>query len=510
MKLKALNRTVGAAVAAAISSLFSASSTVGAEWSNSAGLALGSYYSTNICRAETDEEDKVVGTVTPSVNVRGEGARANMSLRAAVEYNSLAESSVECSQGGGFPGIDQLEAFVPRIDFVSEAEAVENFLFFEADAFAAQNAINPFVAGGDDNVNATGNTNITYRWGVGARIDRQYSERWTTLLRYNYNEQYNSFNQVLGDSQEDRVEIDVGMIPTSSRFSAGIRGQYSEVTFEQTPLQPEFVNRLSSLELRAALQLSRTWQFNGYVGEEDNVFLSSSDEIDGSYWDVGVRWTPSQRVTVDAGYGERFFGDTPRFSIDYRHKRTTLRASYRKDLQFPRDIRAPSGFDPDDPLDPGLGVPGEPLPGAGDPTFLGQSPVLNEIFTLSYLFSARRSSFSLRASDSQQTRARDGSVADFQTVSGTVSRSLGTALTANITLSWTQNSGGIGVVTEDLVQEFEAWRVRAGFQRQLAQNTVLTFSYSYTDQTSNASFNSLLNTFEEHRVELGLRFDFGQ
>ncbi|EED33962.1 uncharacterized protein, PEP-CTERM system associated [gamma proteobacterium NOR5-3] len=477
-----------------------------AEWTNTAGLAVNSYYSSNICRVPNDEEEKLVGTVTPNVNLRGEGARAFVALDAAVEYNTLGESSLECPQGGAGFGVANRETWVPRINFLSEFEAVENFLFLEADAFAAQNSVNPFVTGGDDNINGVGNTNITSRWGAGARIQRQYSERWAVLARYNYNEQYNSFNQVLGDSQEDRVELDVGMIPEASRFSLGVRGQYSEVTFDETLTQPEFVNRLSRLELRSALQLSRSWQLNAYGGEEDNVFLSSSDEVDGSYWDVGLRWAPNDRVTVNAGYGERFFGDAPRFDISYRHKRTQLTASYIRDLQFPRNIRAADGGEvASDPLNPDVGLPGDPLAGAGGPTFIGQTPVLNENFTLSYRFNARRTTFSVQANDSQQTRAENGSTGSFQNVTAIVTRQLGVSLSGDVRLGWRNNEGDINGTGGGLFgQNLEAWTVGLGVQQKLGPETILSLRYLYTDQTSDTDF----NTFEENRVDLGLRFSF--
>ena len=38
---------------------------------------------------------------------------------------------------------------------------------------------------------------------------------------------------------------------------------------------------------------------------------SFRDDIDGSFWDVGFRWTPNSRTTVDVGVGERFFGSNP-------------------------------------------------------------------------------------------------------------------------------------------------------------------------------------------------------
>jgi opacity protein-like surface antigen len=476
-----------------------------AEWTRDLGLALGSYYSDNICRAPVGEEGKVVGTVTPRLNLRGEGSRANVVLNAAVEYNTLGESSVNCPQEIAFrQPITNRETWVPRINFLGRTEAIENWLFLEADASAAQNAINPFAAGGDDSVNATGNTNITYRWGVGGRIDRDFNEQWSALLRYNYNEQYNAVNQILGDSQEDRVELNVGMTPGASRFTVALVGQYSEIEFDETLQRPEFTNRLSRLEVRTGLQVTDSWQINVTGGEEDNIFLSASDETDGSFWDVGLRWAPNPRINLGVGYGERFFGEAPRFDLSYRHKRSTLVASYLRDIQFPRNLRGDLGaFEPDDPFGPDFGLPGAPLPGAGDPTFIGQGPVLNERFSLRYRFTARRTTFAVQALDSQQTRAADGGTGSFQNLTATFTRNLDRSLSADLQVGWRNNEGGLGGGGGILfAQSLEAWTVGAGLRKNLAKDVVLSLRYRYTDQTSENSF----NTFQENRVELGLRF----
>ncbi|MEZ5504087.1 MAG: hypothetical protein R3E50_16060 [Halioglobus sp.] len=43
-----------------------------------------------------------------------------------------------------------------------------------------------------------------------------------------------------------------------------------------------------------------------------------------------MRWTPNTRTTVEAGVGDRFFGNNPRFSIVHRHKHRRDNASYAK------------------------------------------------------------------------------------------------------------------------------------------------------------------------------------
>ncbi|GAB5414318.1 MAG: hypothetical protein Cons2KO_19210 [Congregibacter sp.] len=489
-----------------------------AEWTTGAQLNLQSSYSTNVCRRPNDEQDEVYSTVTPTLNVRGEGSRARLALVAGVEYNSLAEKDVDCSvggvggigDGGAFVGVGAQESWVPRLNFTGEMEAVENLLFFEADAFATQNAINPFVTGGDDNLSATGNVNITSRWGAGARIDRQWQESWQALLRYRYNEQFNSVDQLFGDSEENRFDLIAGMIPGTSRITFNLQGNYSEVTFSETERAPESSNRLSRLELRSVLQLSNSWQATAAYGEESNAFLSAADEVEGHSWDVGFRWAPNSRVIAEAGYGERFFGEAPRASLQYRHKRSVLTVSYLRDLQFPRNIRGADGsFDPDDPFGPGS--PGSGQPGSNGPTVVGQSPVLNEIATINYLFQTRRMNFFIDFRDSRQTRASDGGGADFFQINVNADRRISQKLTLEFNTAYIENSGTFDADEVVIPQGRETWQGRVGLRRALANRASVFVRYEYQEQSdTSGNLTSTFNEFEEHRILFGIQFGFGQ
>lgn len=480
----------------------------GAEWDAAAAVAVGSFYSNNICLALEEEEGEAAGTLTPSVRLSGTGARASINLSAAAQYNSLADSSIECPQGGVGGQFGQQENWVPRLNFTANAVAIENWLSLDANASARQNAINPFGAGADDNANIAGNTNITYRAGIGATIEHQFSQKWALLARYNYNEQDNTAETFLGASQEDRADLSFGVIPETSRLSYGVTGRYSEVSFDETLGRPEFTNRLSSIAARTALNLSNSWRVNATVGEEDNVFTSESDDIDGEFWDVGLRWAPNSRIEFNMGYGERFFGETPRFDLSYSHKRSSITASYLRDIRFPRNIRggvATDGESVDVPFESDAGVVDDVLESGNDPTFIGQSPVLIESFQLRYGFSARRTSFALLASLSEQQRAEDGRQSEFQTYTFSASRSLGARVNATAGLSYIQNEGFFDANAADLVtQDRETWRLNVGLTRSLTESTNLRLTYRFTDQNSS----QVRNEFEEHRLALSIRFTF--
>ncbi|MEQ8264487.1 TIGR03016 family PEP-CTERM system-associated outer membrane protein [Pseudohaliea sp.] len=473
-----------------------------AEWERGAAVSLSSYYSDNICLANRDKEGEYVGTVTPDIRLKGTGARASVSLNARVELNTLDQLDTDCPGGAQGGQLLNRESVIPTGNFSADTEVVENWLTLNADAFAGQNPINPFAPGGDDGINARDNTNITYRWGAGATAARQFSGRTQFFLRYYYNEQTNAVG-LLADSNENQWQGRFGMIPGTSRFTASISGQYSEVEFEESARAPAFTNELSSAQLNLAFQLTRSLQLNGYVGEEWNVFTSASDDIDGEFWDVGLRWTPNERVAVDIGTGERFFGDTPRFNVEYRHKRSIFQAGYLRTLQFPRDLRAP-GTEQEDPFPPDLGeLPVDPVTGSGTPTFIGQSPILNEQFLLRYSFQARRTRFSATASESQQTQVETLGEGTFRNASFAVTRQLSSlgSLSARIGYRESEGEGGNAGF---FAQNATAWIGGVSYRRRIGAATSVSLGWQYTDQESDFAFNE----FAENRITLSLRHTF--
>ncbi len=473
------------------------------DWETSAAVSAGALYTDNFCLANSDPEDEWIGTLRPDVSLRGRGGRVSASLQASAEYNSRAESDVDCSGSRGGQLTDQ-ESVIPRVRFTGEVELVQNALFLESNASASRAPLDPFAPGVDDNFSGRDNSNIIWNYAVGARLQRRLFEVADLFLRYTYDEQFNSTDQ-LGDSSEDRVQFELARAADGSRLSYGVSGQYSRVEYEASPTADAFNNEFKSAQVNVGLELSDVWQLNGLVGEERNEYTSALEDIDGSFWDVGVRWTPNERAQVDLGYGERFFGETPRMAVRYRHRRIELSATYERTLSLPRNLRAAQPLDDSDDIfgpDPGT-LPGGPLEPGGDLTFLGDSPVLDERFTASWRFNGRRTSFGLTGSDSQQVRTEDGDEATFSSLTFTAERELGRRLSATARVGWNQREGR-GENVSAFAEETRIWRGGVGVTRGLGRATSVSLAYEYVDSESDFE----LNDYDENRLILSLRHEF--
>jgi uncharacterized protein (PEP-CTERM system associated) len=458
-----------------------------------AGVTPRIIYTDNLCLSADNEKSDLYGEITPYVGVTDSGRRFNYRLSASIDANTLSTSDIEDKCGGGNRNRDN---FFPRLNASASAILVEQWLFLDSDVTASQNEVSPFVAGGDDRADRTGNTNTTYRYSVSPYISRRFKDSANLLLRYTFDDQYNS-KDIVGDSSQERWQAILSSGPSFSPLIWSLQGDYRKTEYADTPGRPtNSDSELKSAQVNLGYQLNRLWQVNGFYGQEWNDFVSSRDEIDGDYWGAGLTWTPNSRTLVEVGTGDRFFGNTPWLRASHRHKRSEFFLDYGKTLTYSRDIRI---------LDNGDDL-GEP----GNLTSLTNSPILDERLTLGYRYAGRRVSIGVDASYSDQTR-EGGSDRDEPTLElrestfKDISLLLGYNLLSNLSLSGRVSWGEQEPKgdTSQLVSSSETWRVNFGATHSLSQNISLSLDYQYTDRQSDSS----LNAYQENRITLSARIN---
>lgn len=461
-----------------------------ADWNSTASVAPAVVYTDNVCLSSDNEQGEVIGLVTPAGTLSANGNRANLNVSAAVEINTLTDSKLE-DLGCGTRGYGDRNQYSPRLNGTADAVLVDQWLFLDATANIYQSQVTPFASGGGDSLNRTGNTNTVTNYTVSPYISRRFKDAAILNLRYTWDEQINSVD-VVGDSVDQRAVASLGSVPGTARWFWGLSGNYSNVSYSDTPgRDTDNTNELSSARFSSGYNFNRFWQINGYYGQEWNDFVSIQDDIDGDFWDVGVRWTPNSRTTVEAGTGERFFGSTPRFSVSYRHKRSEFSAQYRKTLTYDRNIRSEQDSLPG--LDPGQST-------------LSNSPILDERYTMSYNFQGRLTRITVSAFQSDQTRADNNFDTSFRGASVSSQRSLSRQTSLTASLRWNEEdprrSG------EGILDSTETWRASAGMQHQLSENLNLGLNYQFTDRSANGDIPSRgFNEYTENRITLSLRVD---
>lgn len=474
---------------------------LGAQWSINSSISPEVEYTDNVCLSDNNKRSQAIALVSSNLRIAAKGRRASFDVGGSVQVSNLSDSKLD-DLGCSSTGTGNRQQALPRLNAKANTELLENWLYIDMSANVDQNQVDPFRSGGGDSLNRTGNTNTFTRLSVSPYVSHRFEDFATLNFRYTKDDETNSEETAVADSAKESAVFSINSNEGAAALSWGLQADYSEVEYEETDALAAQSNELSSAQINLGYQFNRYWQINGFYGEEDNDFVSLSDENDGEFWDVGFRWTPNSRTTIDLGSGERFFGTTPRAAISHSYRRSTFTADYSRGVVNDRDIRSFGGVrsqagDPLRPLDP---VTGLPLDVGGNQASLTTSPIIDERFSLGYTYQFRRARLSLNASHSEQTRTEDEVEQTFQRYSISVSRNLSRVLSLNGALRYSKNEGSSGESSFGSGDN-ETLSANLGVTKPINTNMDLSFNYRYTSRQADTSFNE----YDENSVTLTLQ-----
>lgn len=495
-----------------LSGLLWAGSAFAVNWNADASIAPSLAYTDNVCLSKDNKQGDwtAVGILTPAGSVSHQSRRTKVNARGSVQINTLTDGELR-DNGCSGEDLDDRQNFFPSISAAGSTILVDQWLTLDATLRADQNEVSSALPGSGDDLNRNGNTNTFYRYSISPTLKRRLKNKAFYTLRYAYNDQINTSDAV-SDSTQHAVMTSLAN-GSDSRVSWDLSGRYSRVEYNDDVFNrntglvvPRQDTELKSAGLSLGYQLDRRWQVNGRYGWEWNDFQTYNNaNTGGADWDVGVRWTPSARTTVDAGSGDRFFGSTPRLSISHQRKRSLFRASYRKFITFQRDINTiGNGFLYGNTIEDQLinGVDGQQQFINGVPvnsSIYSNGPILDERATLGYTYSGRRATTEVFGSYSEQTRAEDGAEGIFKDLTVSFSPKISQTYTVTGSITWDEDDPlgyrGLPNTLQDFSKS-ETWYYMVQASRPLNNRMSLSLNYQFTDRQADSS----LNEYQENRV----------
>ncbi len=460
---------------------------VAAEWRGSTGLKIGETYSDNVRLDSEDEKSEWTTVITPNISLTGKGARADVSLMAAVEFNTL---------GGDADSVN------PQLQADAGVEVVEDFFFIDADASARQTSIDPYSSYGFSNLNERDNRTTTYDYSISPYISTRFKDYATLLLRYNYDSQINRDDD-LDDSDRESATFSLRSGREFGRFDWGINGNYSKTDFDddegRISATDNSDNEFISSSVDLGYQLNRKWRVTSTFGKEWNDFISD-DDIDDTFWEAGIVWNPTKRTNLKLGFGERYFGDTPSLDFTHSHKRSTFKLSYEKELTDSRSLRTRgdvfSAFDSfGDPVNP---FTDDILRPSRNFTSAENATLVNEEFDASIELKGNRTTVTLDARRSKQVRQDNSDESVFSGYSISADRRLSSKLSLDLRYSWDHRE------ERDTDEESTTSWYDVSLRREIGPNTSISIQYSYTDRDSDLADDD----YSENRFSLYLSTKF--
>jgi len=266
----------------------------------------------NVNLSATDKRSDLIVGVSPGIQIGGQTGR----IRGYLDYVLTANFYARNEESSSFN--NSLNASV-------NAEAVQNWLFIDANASISQQFISPFGTQSiNPSLNNSNSTQVT-TVNVAPYVNGQIAGQVNYVGRAFYTFTDSGTSQA-SDSTTWGALLGFDATTRWSRLSWGLDFTYREARFSNQRSEFDQLNVLSlnyavTPELRVSLR-----------GNTETSNLTTIDNQTTSGWGAGLRWTPSARTNLVLDYDQRVFGNSHLYSFDYRTPRTVWSISNRQGL----------------------------------------------------------------------------------------------------------------------------------------------------------------------------------
>lgn len=288
---------------------------VGGDWK------LSDSFSSKLTAVDHSGNDSSSGTVlsvSPSVTLTGKGGRVSGDL----------DYGINLTQGSGNTDPTRISH---NLTARGDVEAVKNLLNIGVDALARL-VPRSSSAGSVDSISRRSDTRQSFSLAVSpvlrARLGRQAEFVSSNSIDYVTN----------GGGDEDesvRWRVNVGLVNGSGfgPFTWNVGATHTETDYRDRS------NESTDAQLRLGYRINPQWQVSASSGWEDNKKDTDRNDTDGFIWDVGTEWTPNPRTSLNANYGERYFGSSFSGKLTHRTRKTTLTLDVSRAITSRRNFR---------------------------------------------------------------------------------------------------------------------------------------------------------------------------
>ena len=449
-------------------------------------------YSDNIRADDNDKRDGWVFEVSPGLNggITREGARVkgrfNLGLR------NLGYAS---DDGWRSPSLS--------LQANGEVEALEDFLFIEADAAIRRNNLSPFAGRSSDDFLNSSRSNESRSYSIAPRAEFSLGAFADAQVRYRHNWLSGGSN-TLASQRRGEWTANLNGARAFGPLGWGVTARRSDTYYSDSALEDV---RQESLRANLFYTVTPQFRLRATAGRERNDFgagSANSNTITGG----GFDWFPTQRTTLSATVEDRFFGTGYDLSLSHRWARSALQLGWSRDVssslqRFDSLFANPDFVDAfSDPFLVSL-IP-DPIerqaflslfPQFGPESFVSNAYFVDERIRLAYSISGARNSvtFGYTQSTRSRTSSTTGLLIDdifrdsdrLETRSATLSLSHRltphSSLNASVARSIAERSGGLSDRTRRLTTTF-------GYNTRLGHRTVGGLTYRHQRSSGETDF----------------------
>lgn len=282
------------------------------DWVFEPQVSASAIYTDNANLSDSDPEDAMILTLTPGFSITSQGSRR---VRASLQYGLRGVARIGYNEGTDVQH---------NLSATGNAELVEDFLFVDGSANVSQELVSLFGSTADAEIDDSNRATVgTYS--ISPYVRKRLGTFAVAQARYTTS----------GAIFENDVSSDSRVNSFSAGLASGTRfGDLSwglDYSIRKADYDDDRDATFESARATAGYALTRKFRVFGTVGHDWNDYFSTS-EVDGSFYSVGVGWSPTRRTSLEASVGERYFGRTYAFSGSHRTRLTHWTVSYTEDV----------------------------------------------------------------------------------------------------------------------------------------------------------------------------------
>lgn len=202
-----------------------------------------------------------------------------------------------------------------------KARLVDDLLFLDATANRGQQTVSAFGQQFSDNPYSGSNRTEVSTWRVSPYLTHRFGSSAVLLARYT-RDSVSTGRDGYGDTDGDSYSLSLSS-PNERRIGWNLR-------YDRQDLRDKLAGESSTESISAGLswRLLPSLVLTGGGGYDDNDYSALGGRTRGGNWNLGFQYTPSQRTSLTASIGHRYFGKSRALSAMHRSRQTVWNISF--------------------------------------------------------------------------------------------------------------------------------------------------------------------------------------
>lgn len=285
------------------------------DWKVSPTLNLIETYSDNVRLAPPgNEKGDYITQVNPGITIAGTGPRLQIDARYLMQNLFYAEEKNRNSTN---------HLFNAR----ANAELVDDYFYLDAKSSISQQSISPLAPITFDNTNIINDRTEVRTYSISPYFHHNFGSLVSSKLRYTHNAVDTNAKGLL-DSRANNILFQLKSGPAFNR--QGWELNYSKENIDYIKAFTDTENEKYSLKL--SYKILSKFSLTASGGYEKHNYLSINKNPEGPFWLAGFSWVPSDRTSIAASAGKRFYGNTYSLMADHRTRRTVWSLGYNEGI----------------------------------------------------------------------------------------------------------------------------------------------------------------------------------